>query len=199
MKNLFIPLVFILTFLNGCTSSTEKKTHYYLLDSPTSAQPAFSLSAAEKAKRLKRVVSLSELPRYLHQASLVMQLSDHQLHYSHFHMWAEPLNEAFLNALINDLNIESSQYLYLDKHSAPINQTSEEIVVTLTTFQVTHQSQVLLKGYYQLPINNNILEKYDFAIAVDLNADGYVHAVTQMRASIKQLAHEMSTTITSFD
>lgn len=198
MKKLFLPFVFMLTLLNGCTSSTEKKTHYYLLDSPTSVQAKFSASAADKANRIKRIVTLTELPKYLHQASLVMQLSDHQLHYSHFHMWAEPLNEAFLNALINDLNIESPTMLFLDKYSTSADKTVQEIMVTLTTFQVTHQSQVLLKGYYQLPINNTI-EKYDFAIAVDLNADGYVHAVTQMRASIKQLARNITKTISALD
>ena len=109
MKQLLLITIVTIMLLGACSSNTPKKTQYYLLNSPTN----INATAINNENTQNIAIKLLELPDYLKQPSLVLQLSSHQLHYSHFHMWAEPLQSSFSQALSQDLNHLDSRYHFI--------------------------------------------------------------------------------------
>ena len=180
MKQASIVTIFIIILLTACNSNPQQKTQYYLLNSPTNTNTLDHNNEDQQ----NIIVELLELPEYLKQPSLVLQLSSHQLHYSHFHMWAEPLQKSIAQALLQELNQQDRRFHYVANTN-----------VDITAFHATHQSQAILKGTFSIHDNNiTITEKNrtsNFAITLPLNKNGYEHAVEQMRSSIKQLAEQI--------
>ena len=138
-----------------------------------------------------------ELPEYLAQPSLVLQLSDHQLHYSHFHIWAEPLKLGLAQALSHDLNSNDSNVNFIVNTELRADLKAD-IIIKISAFQATHQAQVILSGSYtinrekvspQSDIINN------FNLVVDLKENGYPHAVEKMRQVTLLLAKDISANI----
>lgn len=200
MKALLIIFLLSIMSLTACSSNNKPKTQYYLLNSP------MKLTTQDQQKKNSRLnlvdekkspisVKILELPDYLAQPSLVLQLSDHQLHYSHFNMWAEPLRDGIAQALTHDLNASNKQFNFT-VNSATSDNKKANITIKITTFQATHQSQVLLMGSYTL-LNNELANKLAmrtnrFKLFVALDSDGYPHAVEKMRQAITLLAKEIS-------
>ena len=191
MKQASIVTIFIIILLTACSSHPQQKTQYYLLNSPTNIN---TLDHSNEDQQ-NIVVELLELPEYLKQPSLVLQLSSHQLHYSHFHMWAEPLQNSIAQALLQELNQQDRRFHYVANTNVSPKALKNKITVDITAFHATHQSQAILKGTFSIQDNNiTITEKNrisNFAITLPLNKNGYEHAVEQMRSSIKQLAEQI--------
>jgi uncharacterized lipoprotein YmbA len=187
-KTLIVTFVSII-LLGACSSAPAKKTQYYLLNSPT-VTGAVNTDNMHNNNRQHLGITLLELPDYLRQPSLVLQLSSHQLHYSHFHMWAEPLQNSFTQALAQDLNNIDSHFHYI---VTPEKSQVTAVVINITAFHATHQSQALLKGTYwlQSKIEGNPEKEHNFTLTVALNENGYEHAVEQMRKVISSLAQKI--------
>ena len=199
MKFALIVMLLPVMLIMGCSSNSTAKTQYYLLSSPTklmSSEPKTLKSTNKNEESI--TVTLLELPDYLAQPSLVLQLSDHQLHYSNFHMWAEPLNVGLAQALTHDLN-SASKHINFSVSSALKATATSDIVINITAFQATHQSQVILAGNYSLLskklMANNNKKNNAFNLAIDLNDSGYPHAVEKMREITQRLAQEISENI----
>ncbi len=193
MKQVLVVAILSMFLLAACSSNVLVKTQYYLLNNPTLSDN----SQFENENSPVISITLSAFPDYLKQANLVLQLSDHQLHYSDFHFWAEPLQSSFAQALIDDANNLDSRFQYVA--STAISPESPlpavmEIVVSISAFHATHQAQAILSGRYWLKdkaLATN-LKANNFAVTVDLKEDGYPHAVEQMRKAITQLAEQVT-------
>ena len=192
MKQAIIVTILIMLLI-ACSADTQQKTQYYLLNSPTNINTLVQNDKNQQSITIK----LLELPEYLKQPSLVLQLSSHQLHYSHFHMWAEPLQSSIAHALLEELNQKDNRFHYLintSVGSAALSKASKSmIIVDITAFHATHQSQALLTGTFWQEENSitNQHKPNSFAITLPLNENGYEHAVEQMRNSISQLAERI--------
>jgi uncharacterized lipoprotein YmbA len=175
-------------FLSSCSSNSDipLTTNYYLLN---------TLNFAEKSLNINKTVAVEvlELPAYLHQPQLVMQLNTHQLHYSRFDMWAEPLKEGFTKALINDLNLNNKHIQFVTDTIELGNISVNKLIVRINYFHPSSASKVILSGVFW--IDNNDDEQYKvqqpFTFELRLNKDGYTHAIEQMR----QLVAMMSTSV----
>ncbi|MBA6290961.1 membrane integrity-associated transporter subunit PqiC [Colwellia sp. MB3u-70] len=191
-KTLIVALVSII-LLGACGSAPANKTQYYLLNSPT-ATGAVNTDNRHNNNRQPLGITLLALPDYLRQPSLVLQLSSHQLHYSHFHMWAEPLQNSFTQALAQDLNNIDSHFHYIVTPVKNQATAATAVVINITAFHATHQSQALLSGTYWLPDKNgqNLGKAHNFTLTVALNENGYEHAVEQMRKVITSLAQKIT-------
>lgn len=183
MKQALIIFSLSIMLITACSTNDTAKTQYYLLNNPTLSK----VSSNKSTEQPVVIINLLELPEYLRQASLVLQLSDHQLHYSHFHMWAEPLQISITQGLITDLNTIDSQHNYMSALNPKQIKASTEVTLKITAFQPTHQSQAILSGQYWLKN-----KAYNFSLTTDLNANGYPHAVEKMRNIIYQLANNIS-------
>jgi uncharacterized lipoprotein YmbA len=187
MKQALIVSIVSIMLFAACSSNTPNKTQYYLLNSPTSSSTVIT----QNDKIQNVVITLLELPDYLKQPNLVLQLSEHQLHYSHFHMWAEPLQNSFTQALRQDLNNVDSRFHYI---VTPATNQETVVVVNITAFHPTHQSQAILTGTYWLQDKGlkSLAKEHDFNLTVALNKNGYEHAVEQMRKVITELAQKIT-------
>ena len=194
-KTLIVALVSII-LLAACGSAPANKTQYYLLNSPT-ATGAVNTDNRHNNNRQPLGITLLALPDYLRQPSLVLQLSSHQLHYSHFHMWAEPLQNSFTQALAQDLNNIDNHFHYIVTPVKNQATAATAVVINITAFHATHQSQALLTGTYWLQGKDmqNPEKEHNFTLTVALNKNGYEHAVEQMRKVITSLAQKITNSL----
>tara|TARA_R110000787_G_scaffold65584_9_gene147637 strand:+ start:33047 stop:33658 length:612 start_codon:yes stop_codon:yes gene_type:complete len=194
MKQALIIFSLSIMLMTACSSNNTPKTQYYLLNSPTLTKA--SESENKNTNKPVIVINLLELPEYLKQASLVLQLSEHQLHYAYFHMWAEPLQTSITEGLIDDLNTIDSRYNYMAMQNPQQIKATTEVIVKITAFHATHQSQAILTGSYWLQHEDNKQAKnYHFTLTTALTSDGYPHAVEKMRKIMTQLAEIISKNI----
>ena len=193
MKQALIIFGLSIILMTGCSSDNTPKTQYYLLNSPTLDSSGIVVNDTHPII----TVQIEELPDYLKQPSLVLQLSDHQLHYSNFHMWAEPLQVSIARTLTQDLNTIDSQNNYIIMAAPNAKKANTTVVIEVTAFHATHHSKAILAGSYWLKQKNskNSIQKYHFKFTVALDIDGYPHAVEQMRKAVTQLANEITENI----
>jgi uncharacterized protein len=188
----------------SCSSNPIKETKYYLLnnyldkshhDSRTSLNNKVLVESNQKIYHLK----LTELPEYLNQPYLVMQLDQHQLHYARFHMWAEPLHDGIGKALINDLNKfdQSDKNKQFVLTNSSTSNTLPIMHVEIESFHASNNSIVILSGHYWInslePDSSHLskanLERRAFYFETHLQEDGYTHSVFKMRSLINKLSN----------
>lgn len=190
MKQAITIAILSMVLFAACSSNETPKTQYYLLNNPIVNNKVNVIS--EQKARI--AITLLELPDYLKQPSLVLQLSDHQLHYSNFHMWAEPLQTSFAQALVQDTNSIDENFQYISSNTAKQQPQDLTLFVNITAFHTTHQSQAILVGNYWLEDKHlsKLIKAQNFNLTLALNENGYGHAVTQMRNVILKLAKQIA-------
>ena len=182
-----IALSTLIISLSSCSSNSDipLETNYYLLNSEYIAKKSLNINKTV-------VVEVRELPAYLHQPHLVMQLNTHQLHYARFDMWAEPLQSGFTKALINELNLNNKHIQFVTDEFQLKDDNVKKLVVRVDYFHPSTASKVILSGVFW---RENNQEQYrvqqPFFFELLLNEDGYTHAIAQMR----QLVSVMSASI----
>jgi len=192
-----LVVIVLSALLTGCSTSSVSESKYYLLNNQ---QP---ISVGLQPKNINNntteqaiVVIVNELPRYLKQANLVMQIDQHQLHYAHHHMWAEPLHTGFSKALLADLNKADSVTIFLSEEMHVQENNSSTLHINIDHFHANNQSKVTLSGQYWLNLSVNTPQKklpmkQSFYFEADLEKDGYAHSVEKMRALVRKLALEI--------
>lgn len=189
MKPNLIALIFISFIISACSSDIEQKTRYYLLDSPTSQSAKSTIKPVHSPLIIIRV---AELPKYLTHASLVMQLSEHQLHYSHFHMWAEPLSHGLSSVIAKDLNQLNAQFQFSNYIENIENVNARVVVIHIDNFHISHQATALITGFYQVRSLSGDVETIPFDYRTKLEQDGYAHAVEKLRVSAAKLSADIN-------
>jgi uncharacterized lipoprotein YmbA len=187
--------------VSGC-SSTPSPTNYYLLNNQPSTQFASSDQHASESAALEKqnqviVVSINDLPEYLEQPHLVMQMSDHQLHYANFHMWAEPLKEGLKKALLADLTSSGSASYFIAENRELKQANLTTLFVNVDFFHATANSKVVLSGQFWLSKPDEIeqLKSQSFYFELQLEKNGYPHSVEKMRVLVSKLADKIVTGI----
>lgn len=134
------------------------------------------------------------LPEYLKQPNLVLQLSKHELSYAYYHTWAESLDDAIQKSLNQDLKALVKEQ---DKNLTEAKTTpSKRVNLTLNIdhFYATINSEVLLAGSYTF-VNTQqtqaLSPQYNFTFKANIEADGYPHSVAKMRGLIQELAQDI--------
>jgi uncharacterized lipoprotein YmbA len=177
INNPLLLLFFLL--LVGCSSVPEQNTQYYLLHNHSMAL----IPSPDKSVIPKPIKIEVTMPAYLNQPNLVIKLSEHNLHFSLHHQWAEPLKQGFYKSLISDIN-QAGTYRPLIK-VAKISIPTLNVVIE--HFHTTENSMVILSGqYWYSDSTTSSLERFD--LRLPLEQDGYEHAVAQLRSLITQLA-----------
>lgn len=135
------------------------------------------------------------LPDYLKQQSLIVQLSSSELHFSPQHLWSEPFEQGFAQALKD--NLANTHKIRLHTQSVWTNATQSGYIldISIEDFIPSHNGMVILRGTYRLgrsPQSGKIVE---FAFNSPLNKDGFAHSVEQMRELVTKLANQIVTGI----
>ena len=194
MKTVMICLCMAL--LSSCTSK-PLSVHYYLLHTPDN-----NVSHQVDESKPTVVLQLINVADYLQQSSLVMQIGQHELHYSHQDVWAEKLQASFYNSLLKDLNV-AGQRNYVASSSPNVSLAVTSVAITLEHFHATDVSTVVSSGQYWLSENMTstnqrksvVASSHSFFFESELKQDGYSHAVKQLRTLITRLAKQIETDI----
>ncbi len=179
-------LVFCLVAaLAACASAPESKSYYLLAPPVVSAE----ISGAGD-KRPTLVIESVELAEYLRQSGLVMQSGENQLTISRTHLWAESLDQAVPKALLGQMQQKSENYRFYLKFSDYVSQTDYRLRLHIESLQATDRGEVVASGRYQLISNADPANPVsaNFYFRQHLTADGYAHAVEQMRTLLGQIA-----------
>ncbi len=185
MKHVIIFCCFLFA-LTGCSSSPVT-INYYVLGSPVSA--GYSVSADKPAVVLEHL----ELAAYLRQSGLVMQPGQNKMHISKSHLWAESLDDALPKALQKELQRQSKDFgFYLKAHDW-VQDTDFRLRLRIDGFHPNSSGEVLGFGRYQIiPIHieaPSLLK--DFHFKLELEEDGYTHAVSQLDRLIERIAGDI--------
>jgi hypothetical protein len=195
MKIMTVFLCMVL--LTSCTSE-PLSVRYYLLHTPENNAPNITLVTQPiKAKPIV-VLQLLNVADYLRQSSLVMQVNQHELHYSRQNVWAEKLQSSFYKALLQDLNA-TGQRVYVPPSSPNTTRATATISIQLEHFHATGASTVVNSGRYSLSVldpetdksKDRVTSSHTFFFESDLKQDGYAHAVEQLRTLIVSLSKKI--------
>ena len=182
--NQIFALLLAIALLTGCNSNPAKKSNYYLLNS-SAVQSESSQLVAQPDYVLERI----RMPDYLVQPNLVMQLSDHRLHYAGYDMWAESLQTAVSKVLVSELQ---NKGLKVHDHSETDLEVNR-LFVRIDHFYPTDNSRVILSGKYWVedPVNKKVIRGSQFRFQDNLDRDGYAHAVAKMRELVDALSGQL--------
>jgi uncharacterized lipoprotein YmbA len=187
-----LTICICMALLISCTSE-PLSVRYYLLHTPENKVT----NTSDKTKPIA-VLQLLNVADYLRQPSLVMQVDQHELHYSHQDVWAEKLHSSFFKALLHDLNTTGQRNYVASSSPEAINAVSA-ISVKLEHFHATDVSTVVSSGRYWLSAhdrqndNNKDLanSSHAFYFESELKQDGYAHAVEQLRTLVTSLSKQI--------
>lgn len=188
-----LMIIFLcMTFLVSCTSEPLSVRHY-LLHTPENTM----INTSDNAKPIV-ALQLLDVADYLRQPSLVMQVGQFELHYSHQDLWAEKLQSSYFKALLQDLN-SSGQRSYVAASSPEAIKAITTIKVKLEHFHATDASTVVSSGHYWLSAKQLTKDKtkdltsasHSFYFESELKQDGYAYAVKQLRALVANLAKQI--------
>lgn len=176
----------------GCSTAPVKINHY-LLNTPKGG-------VVQKELDLPLVlIKQVNIADYLRQANLVILLTQHEVYYSPQDVWAESLQSSFTQALLEELNNARTHH-YIGVNSPLAALASSTISIDLAHFHSTHLSTVVQSGRYWITTTSNkLIEKSDTAITeqkfyfeLDLQQDGFAHAVDKLRETVTLLAQQIN-------
>ena len=192
-----MTICLFIALLISCTSE-PLSVRYYLLHTPESNVSNITLETQPiKAKPIV-VLLLLNVADYLRQSSLVMQVNQHELHYSRQDVWAEKLQSSFYKALLQDLNaIGQRNYIAATSPDSTFAMTT--VSIQLEHFHATGASTVVSSGRYWMSVldpetyksKDRVTSSHTFFFESDLKQDGYAHAVEQLRTLIVSLSKKI--------
>jgi uncharacterized protein len=196
MKSLKSLVIVLFIFsLSACTSSSEPVRYYSLSLNSDYKAVRLNLNTREELPRV--AVGPIQVPSFLRQEGLVIQIGRHEIYTANYHRWVEPLEEAIAKLLIRELNAKSDTY-YFEKSDV---RWSKNFNLTLKlefeNFQPTDKSKLSVNGHFWLLNDKQKVEVEEpFGFFEELTYSGYLHSVGQLEVTIKKLAEKI---IVSFD
>jgi len=186
--NKLLTVLALSTLLFSCAEAPSPQLTYYLLNTPV-VTPVKQLP---EKNNTGLVIDEIVLPQYLKQPSLVMLMAENQLHFSHYHLWAESLEQSIHKVLWLLLT-------YPEQATQDNLFNKLHVTVEIDNFFPSEQGKVILSGRYWLTtsgskVNKKLYKKYEyeFNFTQNINADGYSQAVKQMLDLLEQLSKEIN-------
>ncbi len=193
MKKIKFNLLLCLLIISGCSYSPLEETHYYLLNNQKTLDIKVEDILIKNTEQTSTVlINMADLPEYLNQPNLLIQINKHQLHFSHHNMWAEPLKKGILKSLAHDLNSENKQIEFVSQNKLNTFAIENTLHIAIESFHINDDSLVILTGKYWIENQDESIRSNRFNLSTKLEKDGYPHAVEKMRVLITLLAKEIS-------
>ncbi len=192
MKNILLISTLIM-LLSACSSSRENKIEYYLLTPYNESLKPLNIDHQQLDSRKKIALYLQDvrLPQYLKQMQLVMLKGDNQLHFSHYHLWAENIEQSIRKTLKQTL----TQVAWLNNQRVNTEASKQvNLIIEIDNFYPTIQGKVVLTGRYWLQ-NSDLNKQVNFTFVEPLQQDGFAAAVKQMHSLLELLAIDIEKTL----
>jgi len=140
------------------------------------------------------IVGPIQLPAYLNNRGLAIQLGSNQIQTANHHFWAEPLEEAISKVLVRDISSRIDG-MAVDRDAGRWTVAGDcRLRVEFDKFHATSESRVVSSGRYWIS-STGLSVKKEFDMVRVLSADGYTHAVEALRELLGTLAMQITDTI----
>ena len=185
--NRFALIIIASILLMSCTNETATIRYYKLASNSNSSV----IVDREELKNQQELVILEPiiLAEFLRRKGLVIQKNEYQIQISNIHRWAEELDRATARLIREALETKLSNYRVEDQNSRWKSKPSFRISIELNQFQVNHKNQTVTSGQFWIFGKNRELKaKKHFNFEIDLDQDGYEHAISQLESSLVNLS-----------
>lgn len=140
------------------------------------------------------IVGPVNLPDYLDERGLPMQVGPNRIESAHHHFWAEPLDEAIAKVLVRDIASRTSS-IDVERESGRYTPAEDcRLRVEFDAFHPTNDSRVVTSGRYWISSEDGS-SRQEFSLSRTLTMDGYAHAVDTLRDMLRTLAERISTDV----
>ena len=174
--------------LLGCSSAPSEIKYYQLNDVTNFAADKKQLEI--DSKEYVQLYGI-KVPDYLKQSKLVLRTAPYEIHFSASNLWVQTPEKEIRASLLSDLNRQSEQYYFVNYDPLVTTQIQHQLFIDITHFYPTENSDVLLLGSWKLTSDNGERQDHQFQFTIELNSDGYAHAVSQQRAILSRLAEQI--------
>ncbi len=181
-----LSLLLISAMLVACSSKPVEPTRYYLLNKGSAVEQKNNWVSANPNYVLQKV----RLPDFLLQPNLMIQLNNNQLHYASNDVWAENLSDSIGKIITANLQ---NKGLKIHDHSE-LDLNVARLFIHIDHFYPTENSVAILAGKYWVedPKSQKIIQGKRFNFSVNLEKDGYSHAVKKMNDLIGLLSTKLN-------
>jgi len=182
-----LALLFVL--LAGCAANDAPGTTLYTL--PVSPWPG--AAAGESRVDETVVIGRVDLPRYLSNEGIVMQLSEVEVQQARNHIWAGALSQQLKQALQQHLTAALPHARVLQ--GGPQSRASDTLWVDLelTAFQGHYDGKAVVRGAWQIRRSaGEALSRQSFAVEQTLGADGYPALVKALARAWAEVAARLA-------
>lgn len=175
-------------WLSACGSSPAIPDRYYSL---VLAGNDVVSEGIDEAATARLIVGPVQLPAYLGERGLPMQVAPNRIESAHHHFWAEPLDEAIAKVLTRDI-ARHTNGIDVERESGRFTPTGDcRLRLEFDAFHATSESSVMASGRYWI-ISKDTSDRHAFGLTRTLEVDGYAHAVDVQRGMLETLSQQIS-------
>ena len=189
--NRFSGLVLLL-FLSACTATSVDQPRYFVLSAEPAAHEESSSPATGSGPRL--LLQNVQLADYLQSANLILQVSEHEFHFSPTHLWAEPLAVGIGRALSS-----AEPGISLAAPGKISSNYDALLKLHVDYFHIVDGEAVILAGSFTLEdptqLKTSLTRRFD--LRKPLLDSGYPYAVNAMSTLIRELARSIASAATA--
>lgn len=180
-------VVALLLGLSACGSNPVEDRYYSLVLAADDASQAVRTDAAMAVL----VVGPIQLPEYLQRPGLALQVGANEIRTANHHFWAEPLDEAIAKVLVRDISSETRD-IVVERDVGRWTEGGDcRLRIEFDKFHATDRARVVSSGRYWLSASESAARR-EFDMTQTISADGYAHAVTALRQSLRTLATQIA-------
>lgn len=185
-RNLVSGVAILLLF--ACGSSPSVPDRYYSL---VLAGNDSTIEDNDYAATARLIVGPIQLPSYLSESGLPMQVGPNRIESAHHHFWAEPLEEAIAKVLVREIARQSNG-IDVERESGRYTPEGNcRLRVEFDAFHPMSESRAVASGRYWIS-SDDTSNRQSFSLTRALTSDGYAHAVDVLRGMLDTLAQQIS-------
>ena len=191
-----LALSVIAFLVTACSSSGVERVKYYQLAVPS----VINIGTDDVDTRTRVVIDEVQLPRFLKQDNMVIQLEGNEIYTANSHRWAEPLNEAISKLLVSQLNTRDSHFRFERSagewnRGAPIHLRLEFI-----EFHPMFGKEVVVSGRLWFYDGNRDLKvDQSFRFVEPMAGEGYDYSVKALQKSVDHLSDQINKAASTID
>lgn len=173
--------------LSACGSNPVEDRYYSLVLAADDASEAIPADAATPVL----LVGPVQLPEYLQRRGLALQVGANEIQTANHHFWAEPLDEAIAKVLVRDISSRTGG-IVVERDVGRWTEAGDcRLRIEFDKFHATDRARVVSSGRYWLSASASAARQ-EFDMTQTIAADGYAHAVTALRQSLRNLAAQIA-------
>lgn len=174
--------------LSACGSSPALPDRYYSL---VLAGNDSTSEDNDDAATARLIVGPIQLPSYLSESGLPMQVGPNRIESAHHHFWAEPLDEAIAKVLAGEIARQTNGIDVEHESGRFTPQGNCRLRVEFDAFHPMSESRAVASGRYWIS-SDDTSNRQAFSLTHALTLDGYAHAVDVLRGMLGALAQQIS-------